>query len=147
MDKKDFKIAKNRGFSNPSELDIFNGVTSLTELNNERRYEKQMPKKIDDFTDEDLVRVSMDFWKFKEIKEIQGTFSRWENDNFGQHAVLIVDGNELHLPNLMALNGKLKTGRGGNSVAQGNRVKIVYSGQTKAKSGRLYEDFQVFIKQ
>ena len=123
---------------------IFNGVTSLQELNINK--EDKMPKTKDDFSDEDKVETSMDFWKFKEEKETIGTFNRWETDNYGEHAVLDIEGEEgkeeLHLPNLMALNGKLKTGK----VEQGKKVKIVYSGQAKAKSGRLYENFDVFIK-
>lgn len=131
MDLEDIKIQKR----------IFNGVTSFQELNTQKE-DYKMPIK-DDFSDKDLVKVNMDFWKFKENKEILGTFNRWENDNYGEHAVVQLDDNkELHLPNLMALNGKLKTGK----VKPSSKVKIVYSGQTKAKSGRLYEDFQIFIK-
>ena len=119
--------------------DIFNDVTSFVELNNGRY--KKMPIK-DDFTERDEVKVNMDFWKFEENKQLIGTFARWENDNYGEHAVILIDNKELHLPNLMALNGKLKTGK----VDAGLPVKIVYSGQTKAKSGRLYEDFKISIK-
>lgn len=118
---------------------IFNEVTSLQELNIHGG--KKMPIK-DDFTEKDAVKVNMDFWKFKETKTVLGVFSRWENDNYGEHAVISIDNQELHLPNLMALNGKLKTAKANS----GDKVKIVYSGQTKAKSGRLYEDFQIFVK-
>jgi hypothetical protein len=123
---------------------IFNEVTSLQELNAEKGV--KMPKSKDDFTNEDKVETSMDFWKFKEEKEVIGVFSRWETDNYGEHAVLMIEKDdkeeELHLPNLMALNGRLKSGK----IAEGKKVKIVYTGQAKAKSGRLYEDFDVFIK-
>jgi hypothetical protein len=122
--------------------DIFNEVTSFQELNNRRIKKMSEEKLIDDFTDQDKFETSMDFWKFKEEKEIIGLFSRWENDNYGEHAVLSLEKEEIHLPNLMALNGKLKAGK----VSEGNKVKIVYAGQMKAKSGRLYEDFQIFIK-
>jgi hypothetical protein len=118
---------------------IFNGVTSFQELKDGGN--TKMPIK-DDFTEKDKVQINMDFWKFKEQKEIIGFFSRWENDNYGEHAVVSVDDKELHLPNLMALNGKLKTGK----AVPNSKVKIVYSGQTKAKSGRLYEDFVVSVK-
>ena len=104
-----------------------------------------MPKQtdLDDFTQEDLINVSFDFWKFKEDKEVIGVFSRWESDSFGEHAVLVMGENEMHLPNLTALNGKLKK----RNVKPKEKVKIVYKGQMKAKSsGRTYEDFDVYIK-
>ena len=101
-------------------------------------------KVIDDFTDDDKVATSLDFWKFKEDKEVIGLFKRWEKDNYGEHAVIqTADDVELHLPNLTALNGKLKAG----NANVGNKVKVVYMGSVKSeKSGRLYEDFDVFIK-
>lgn len=102
-----------------------------------------MPKNnIDDFTTEDKVQVSMDFWKFKDKKEVIGFFDGWETDNYGNHAVLLVNDVKVHLPNLTALNGKLRTGK----AIEGNKIKIVYLGQKKAKSGRVYEDFDVSIK-
>lgn len=124
-----------------SELDIFNEVTSLTELNIGGY--TNMPKQTAiEFSDSDLIMQSTDFWKFKEQKQVVGLFERWETDSYGQHAVLMVDDSELHLPNLTALNGKLKNAKTGNAV------KIEYLGQAKGKkSGRLYEDFRVYIKQ
>jgi len=103
-------------------------------------------KLIDDFTDEDKVETNLDFWKFKEEdeKEIIGYFERWEEDNYGSHAVIKIDDNsELHLPNLTALNSKLKQ----KNVSQGNKIKVISKGSIKAeKSGRMYEDFEVFVK-
>lgn len=122
---------------------IFNEVTSFQELNiNGEKMSKQ--KTIDDFTDEDKVEAQLDFWKFKDEKEVIGVFERWESDSYGEHPVIITsDDVELHLPNLTALNGKLKQ----SDISKGNRIKVVYLGSTKAKkSGRTYEDFDVFVK-
>lgn len=137
MIKKDFKIWKNKGFK-------VKGFNPLNELNNGRINKMPKQKVIDDFTDTDKVQAQTDFWKFKENKEVIGLFKRFETDSFGEHCVLQTEDEiELHLPNLTALNGKLKSGQ----VQEGNKVKICYVGQTKAKqSGRLYEDFDVFIK-
>ena len=110
---------------------------------NERRYNKmtEQNKVIDDFTDKDKVTSDANFWNYKEEKELIGTFKRFEKDGFGQHAVLDVDGNEVALPNLTALNGKL-----GNAEV-GSKVKIVSLGEQKSKqTGRIYFDFDVFIK-
>lgn len=122
---------------------IFNGVTSFQELN---RVEGKMPKEVltDDFTDADKVQgSSLEFWKHKEQKEVIGFFEEWATDNYGEHAVLNSGEDLIHLPNLMALNGKLKA----TKVTQGNKIKIVYLGEVKSKkSGRLYEDFDIFVK-
>lgn len=120
---------------------MFNGVTSLQELNVKGGIHMPKQTALPEFSDQDEVKQSLDFWKFKEDKEVVGVFVRWEQDSYGQHAVIDVDSEELHLPNLTALNGKLRT------AVKGNAIKIVHLGQAKGKkSGRLYEDFQVFIK-
>lgn len=97
---------------------------------------------IDDFTDEDELTSTVEFWKHREVSEVVGLFKRWENDNYGRHAVIQTSGeDELHLPNLTALNGKLA------KVETDQKIKVVYVGEKKAeKSGRLYEDFKVFVK-
>jgi hypothetical protein len=126
--------------------DIFNEVTSFQELNHRRK--NQMPKKnqtvIDDFEESDeVIGSSLEFWNFKEEKEIVGLFQEMVPDNYGYHAVLNTGEIIVHLPNLMALNGKLKSAK----VEEGNKVKIVYLGETKSKkSGRVYEDFKIFVK-
>ena len=106
-----------------------------------------MPKEntiIDDFTDDDKVESNLDFWKFQEQTEVIGLFQRWEQDNYGEHPVILTASNEeLHLPNLTSLNGKLKQ----KDVEKGDKVKAVYTGEKKAeKSGRMYQDFEVFVK-
>ena len=98
--------------------------------------------KIDDFTDKDIVQSSFDFWKYKEDKELIGVFERWENDNFGEHPVVISEDEEIHLPNLTALIGKFKAGK----VVKGSKVKVLYEGTAKAKSGRVYENFTLFVR-
>lgn len=104
--------------------------------------EKQ--KLLDDFGEEDKVNSSNStFWNFKEEKVIIGLFVRWEKDSFGEHGVLQTEEEvEVHLPNLMALNGKLKAG----DIEPSNKVKVEYSGSVKSKTGRLYEDFNIYIK-
>jgi len=129
---------------NVSEIDIFNGVTSFQELNINGG--NQMPKNekiTDDFTDEDKVQgATLDFWKPKDEKSIIGLFVEWAKDNYGEHVVLNTGEEVVHLPNLMALNSKIKS----KEPKEGDKVKIVYLGEKKAKSGRLYEDFDVFVK-
>jgi len=129
---------------NNSHLDIFKGVTSLTELNVTERYEMvENNHLIDDFSDDDKVENQVDFWKYQENPEIIGYFDRFEADGYGEHIVLNVDEKELHLPNLTALNGKTKTA----GAVKGSKMKVVYKGEVKAeKSGRMYKDFDVFVK-
>lgn len=99
-------------------------------------------KVIDDFTDEDKVQSDMNFWDYKEAKEIIGSFIGFQKDGFGEHPLLKVEGKEIHLPNLTALNGKLKRAK------EGDKVKVVNLGEKKSdKTGRMYYDFDVFIKQ
>jgi len=95
----------------------------------------------DDFSEEDKLSTNLEFWKYKENNEIIGLFSRWEKDNFGEHAVLENEDIEIHLPNLTTLNSKFK------KADISNKVKVVYLGEKKSeKSGRTYEDFDVYIK-
>lgn len=100
--------------------------------------------KIDDFSDSDKVESNMTFWNPKEEKEVIGYFSRWEDDAYGSHAVIkTADNEELHLPNLTALNGKLRSAE----VIDGNKIKLVSLGEKKAeKTGRMYQDFELFVK-
>lgn len=125
--------------------DIFEGVTSLTELNttgglNMTKNEKQAV--IDDFTDEDRIAGTMAFWNHKVEKSIIGHFDHWEADAFGEHAVIMTP-DPVHLPNLTALNSQLKQ----RNVLEGQKVKVVYLGEKKSeKTGRMYENFDVFVK-
>lgn len=101
----------------------------------------------DNFDENDKIG-NVDFWDYKSEGQIVGLFRRFDKDNYGEHSVLQTEDKttgektEKHLPNLTALNGKLKAG----DVNENSKIKIVYKGQQKAKSGRFYEDFDVFIK-
>jgi len=99
-------------------------------------------KILDDFTDEDEVKSENNiFYNFSENPEVIGFFARYEKDNYGQHAVLkTADDEEIHLPNLTALNGKL------TEVTEGQKVKVVHLGEKKSNTGRVYQDFKVMIK-
>lgn len=99
-------------------------------------------KVMDDFSDEDKVGSSMNFWDYKNNNQVIGVFMDFQKDGFGEHAVLEVNQQELHLPNLTALNSKLRRAK------LGNKVKIVNLGEKKSeKTGRMYCDFEVFIKE
>lgn len=98
-------------------------------------------KVIDDFTAEDKVVSEGNFWDYKANNELIGIFKRYDKDAYGEHVVLEVNQEEIALPNLTALNGKLK------KAEEGNKVKIVSLGEQKSKqTGRIYFDFEVFIK-
>ena len=97
-------------------------------------------KVIDDFSDTDKIPSDMNFWDYKESKEIIGIFKEFVKDSYGEHAV-IESGEEIHLPNLTALNGKLKR------ASSGDKIKVVNLGEKKSdKTGRMYYDFDVYIK-
>jgi len=105
----------------------------------------KMAEKIEDnFSEDDKVQTDMTFWNPKEDKEVIGLFKRWEEDAYGGHAVVqTAEKEELHLPNLTALNGRLKQG----NVEEGNKIKVIPTGEKKSeKSGRMYQDFDIFIK-
>jgi len=98
-------------------------------------------KVIDDFSDVDKVSSDLNFWDYKNQKEVIGVFKVFQKDAYGEHPVLVIGSEELHLPNLTALNSRLR------SAEAGNKVKIVNLGEKKsAKSGRMYYDFEIFIK-
>lgn len=98
---------------------------------------------LDDFTDKDKV-AGGNYWDYKQEGTVIGIFREWLPDGFGEHAVLQTeDAPAFHLPNLTALNGRLKAGM----VKQGDKVKVKYLGLEKSKkTGRNYENFEVFIK-
>ena len=99
-------------------------------------------KIIDDFSDNDKVQSDMNFWAYNETKEIIGLFKGFQKDSYGEHVVLSCEGDEIHLPNLTALNSKLKRAN------INNKVKVVNLGEKKSeKSGRMYYDFDVYIKE
>ncbi len=97
---------------------------------------------IDDFTDEDKVDTTFNYWDIEKDNEIIGYFDRFESDDNGEHPVLTTEENkEVHLPSLIVLNTRLR------KAEKGNKVKIVYVGDEKAeKSGRTYKNFNIFIK-
>jgi len=98
-------------------------------------------KVIDDFTENDKITGDNNFWDYKANKELIGVFKCFEKDSYGEHVVLVVDGKEVSLPNLTALNGKLRRAK------EGDKVKLVSLGEQKSKqTGRIYFDFDVFIK-
>jgi len=98
-------------------------------------------KVIDDFTEEDKVVGDNNFWDYKAQKELIGFFLRYEKDSYGEHVVIEVDKQEIALPNLTALNGKLRKAKAGD------KVKVVSLGEQKSKqTGRIYFDFDVYIK-
>ena len=98
-------------------------------------------KIIDDFSDEDKLTSDMNFWDYKTEKQILGIFLRFDKDSYGEHAVLKVNNEEIHLPNLTALNSKLKRAKAED------KVKIVNLGEKKSeKAGRYYYDFDLYLK-
>jgi len=70
-----------------------------------------------------------------------GVVVREELGNFGPQIVVESNDEEIVLPSLTALKTKL-------SEAQvGDKIKVVYLGKvTSKKSGKVYDDFDVFIK-
>ena len=100
-----------------------------------------MNNQLDDFGENDEVKSSTIFWDYQKEKTIIGTFMRFESDSFGQHAVINDGKEEIHIPNLTALRTKLE------HLKIGQKIKIEYAGEIKSKkSGRLYQDFKVWIK-
>lgn len=94
----------------------------------------------DDFSEDDEIG-SREFWNYEEDKKLLGKFVSFESDKYGEHAIINNGEENIHLPNLMTLNSKLK------NAEEGDKVKIVYQGEKKAEeTGRSYKDFKVFIK-
>jgi hypothetical protein len=100
---------------------------------------------IDDFDENDKIQTeSLNFWDYKENKEIVGIVKSVEEGNYGGKKIGLQtnESEELvFIPELTALNSKLK------DVEEENKIKIVYLGEEKSKkSGRMYMTFDVFIK-
>lgn len=98
-------------------------------------------KVIDDFSEDDKVSSDMNFWDYKNQSNLVAVFKRFDKDAYGEHPVVESEEKEVHLPNLTALNSKLK------SADIGDKVKVVNLGEKKSeKTGRMYYDFDVYIK-
>lgn len=97
---------------------------------------------IDDFDDEDKVESNLNIWNYNEEPEIVGIQLRREVGLYGDQIVLNDTSNkEVVLPYLTALNTKLL------KAEDGDKIKIIYKGELKSqKTGRMYKDFEVFIK-
>lgn len=94
----------------------------------------------DDFSDDDEIGERT-FWDYEENSEIIGTFEGMEADKYGEHAIINNGEEDIHLPNLTALNSKLQRAN------EGDKIKAIYKGEKKAEeSGRNYKDFKVFVK-
>ena len=99
-------------------------------------------KVVDDFSEDDKMKTDFNFWDYKVTKEAIGVFSAFEKDTYGEHAVMIAGSDAIHLPNLTALNSKLKRAKAGD------KIKVVNLGEKKSeKSGRMYYDFDIYIKE
>lgn len=93
-----------------------------------------------DFSDNDKI-VSANFHNFAENKEIIGILEKIEEGTYGEQYVLTTQsGESVTVGSYTALKSKL------NNEAVGKAVKIVYKGEVKSENGRLYKDFDVYIK-
>lgn len=102
---------------------------------------------IDDFDEKDEVKneTSLNVWLPKEVGDtIIGVVKQIEAGMFdGRKIGLQTNPNSedlTFLPEQSFLNSSLK------DVEVGQKVKIVYTGQTKSQNGRLYNTYKVFIK-
>lgn len=99
--------------------------------------------KIDDFTDDDLVQNVLNLWNYTETPELFGVIVEIRPGTYSERQVKVKDvaDDEIMVPELTTLNSKLQMAK------VGDKVKIVYKGEKKSeKTGRMYKDFDVFIK-
>lgn len=98
---------------------------------------------IDDFSDEDKVEQNLNIWNYEEQPEIVGVVQRRELGVYGDQIIIQDSSNEeVVLPTLTALNTKLL------KANVGDKIKVVFKGEIKSqKTGRMYKDFDVFIKE
>jgi hypothetical protein len=100
-----------------------------------------MDKQTDfNFSDGDKV-VGGNFHNFSEQKEVIGILEKMEDGTFGKQYTIRTPQDEIiSIGSFSALQSKL------SESAVGHAVKIVFLGEKKSKNGRLYKDFDVFIK-
>lgn len=99
----------------------------------------------DDFNENDKVG-ELEFWDYHNTNSVIGYFQEWKPNAYGEHAIIDTSGNGdlLGLPNLTALNSKLKQI---SSLARGTKVKVVFLGaKVSEKTNRTYLDFDIFAK-
>jgi hypothetical protein len=89
---------------------------------------------------EGWTKVEQNYFSFDKPCELVGVLKEFRKGNFGDNAVLLVDGKETMIGNYTALTQKLK------AVAPGRTVMIQYKGEVKGESGRMYKDFDVLYK-
>jgi len=98
-------------------------------------------KLIDDFTDEDKIEANTCFHDFHTNKELLGVMIRFEKTDFGFSPVLENEDGEIWVGSYTALKGKF------SEEDIGKKIKIVFLGQEKGKSGRLYMKFDIYKKE
>jgi len=96
---------------------------------------------IDDFTDEDKIEGDNNFHDFHLNNTLLGVLIRFETTQYGNSPVLENADGENWVGNYTALIGKF------TDEDIGKKIKIVFKGQEKGKSGRLYMNFDVFKKE
>lgn len=97
---------------------------------------------IDDFTDEDKVTETRNFWEPVNLNDtIIGIIIKSEEGKYGKQWTLSVsEGEELTLPNLYVIDSKLKESN------IGDIVKIVYLGEVDTAKGKPYKNFEIYRK-
>lgn len=96
-------------------------------------------KIIDDFNDEDKVAEST-FHDFKTEDTVIGILDRFEDTPNGKSLIINTNDGEITIGSYTALTHKFQT------EDIGKKIKIVYAGEKKSKSGRIYMDFEVYKK-
>ena len=94
----------------------------------------------DDFSEADEQKSENNFWAYKENKSIIGFVVDTQQSQYGDVVVLETADGNVAIPNLTALKSKLTW------EDMGKKVKIVYNGELKSKTGKLYADFSVSKK-
>lgn len=97
-------------------------------------------KDLFNFDEKDKIAIPQ-FHKFKEPEEfIQGVLIAINTGQYGKQFVIDNNGVTFNIGSYTALKDRIKP------EMIGKPIKIVYKGKVKGISGRLYDNFELFVK-
>lgn len=104
--------------------------------------EQKQSKIVDDFSDDDKVNNGNFFAFSTETPKVIGILKGFKDSEYGRVAQLDDGSGELiDIGSFTALKTKL------TEDMIGKAVKIVYNGEIRSKTGRMYKDFSVYCKE
>lgn len=122
-----------------SESNYFSSFRSNMDKVIEQSSQKRLTGDKNKMAYEEVTGVPENLWDKEKEAVIEGKFLRKEEGQFGFNYILEVKKEEVLVFGKVALHTKMA------KVKEGDKIKIEFLGEVKAKSGMMYQDYKVSI--